>query len=259
VSHPTEKAARCAFAIMAKAPGAGRTKTRLSPLLNPQEATELGCCFLRDMTANIARAGSSVAVDAYVAFAPAGSEAAFAGLLEPGTGFVLADGCMPVPAGVAGLGSCLLQAMSILFGRGYGAVGLLNSDSPNLPTGRLIEAARLLGSPGDRVVLGPASDGGYYFIGTQAPHADLFRSIDWSTPRVAEQTRARAAGLGLDIGELEPWYDVDDPASLRALVRDLQSASGTEAVVYAAPATRRFLEANRIADRLAAKLAGAGM
>jgi rSAM/selenodomain-associated transferase 1 len=242
---------------MAKAPGVGRTKTRLSPLLSPQEAMELGCCFLRDMTANIALAGRSIAVDCYVAFAPAGAEAAFDGLLAPGTGLVLADGSMPAPAGVVGLGACLSQAMSSLFARGYGAVGLLNADSPNLPTSRLIEAARRLRSPGERVVLGPAFDGGYYFLGMKAPHVDLFRSIDWSTQRVAQQTRARAADLGLALLELEPWYDVDDAASLRALVRDLQSLTRAGGVAYAAPATAQFLETSAIADRLTAEIAEA--
>ena len=171
---------------------------------------------------------------------------------------MLADGSIPAPAGVVALGTCLLQAMSSLFDRGYGAVGLLNADSPNLPTARLIEAARLLASPGERVVLGSASDGGYYLIGMKAAHADVFRDIDWSTQRVAEQTRARAADLGLAVVELAPWYDVDDPASLRQLLQDLQGASRT-AGAYGAPATARFLEANGIAERLAAKLADAEM
>jgi rSAM/selenodomain-associated transferase 1 len=243
---------------MAKAPGAGRTKTRLSPLLSPHEATRLGCCFLRDMTANIALAGRSTAIDAYVAFAPARSETAFSQFVEPGTGFVLADGSIPAPAGVVGLGTCLLQAISSLFDRGYGAVGLLNADSPNLPTARLIEAARLLASPGERVVLGPAADGGYYLIGTKAPHAGLFRSIDWSTQRVADQTRARAADLDLAVVELAPWYDVDDANSLRQLLQDLQGAARTGAAAYAAPATARFLHANAIADRIAVNVADLG-
>jgi rSAM/selenodomain-associated transferase 1 len=243
---------------MAKAPGAGRTKTRLSPLLRPDEATALGCCFLRDMTANIALAGESVAVDPYVAFAPAGGEAAFDGIVEPGTGFVLADGSMPTPEDVVALGASLLQAMSSLLARGYDGVALLNADSPNLPTTRLIEAARLLVSPGERIVLGPSTDGGYYLIGAKAAYPDLFRSIDWSTPRVAEQTRARVAALGLPLAELEPWYDVDDAASLHMLLTDMQPGSRTSSHAYAAPATRRFLADHRIADRLAADLADAG-
>jgi uncharacterized protein len=243
---------------MAKAPGAGRTKTRLSPLLSPDEATALGCCFLRDMTANIAFAGESVAVDAYVAFAPAASEAAFDGIVEPGTQFVLADGSMPAPEGVVALGASLLQAMSSLLARGYGGVALLNADSPNLPTERLIEAARLLTSPAERIVLGPSTDGGYYLIGAKAAYPDLFRSIDWSTRRVAEQTRARVAALGLPLAELEPWYDVDDAASLAMLLRDLHAGSQTSSDGCAAPATRRFLADHRIAGRLATNLAEAG-
>jgi rSAM/selenodomain-associated transferase 1 len=257
--HHNGRSERCAIAIMAKAPGAGRIKTRLSPLLSPQEANALGCCFLRDMTANLALAAKTVAIDPHVAFAPAGSEAAFDGLVAPGTGFVLADGSMPAPPGIAGFGTCLFQAACVLFAKGYGAVGLLNSDSPSLPTARLIEAARLLASPGERVVLGPAADGGYYLIGTKAPHAGLFRSIDWSTQRVAEQTKARAADLGLAVVELAPWYDVDDAASLRQLLQDLQRAARTGDAAYAAPATAGFLEANGIAERVATRLADAGM
>ena len=244
---------------MAKAPGVGRTKTRLSPLLNPEEATALGWCFLRDMTANIALAGRSVAVDPYVAYAPAGSEATFDGMVEPGTQFVLADGSMPAPEGVVALGASLLQALSSLLARGYGGVALLNADSPNLPTTRLTDAVRLLMSSGERIVLGPSSDGGYYLIGAKAAYPDLFRSIDWSTPRVTEQTRARVAALGMPLVELKPWYDVDDAASLRRLLADLQQEFMAAGDAYVAPVTRRFLESNRIVDRVAADLADAGM
>src|SRR5262245_17303347 len=189
---PADRANRCAVAIMAKAPGAGRVKTRLLPLLRPEETTELSACFLRDMTRMLAAAGRAAPVDGHVAFAPAGSETSFAPIVAPGTGFVLADGLIDAAPGIEGLGRSLLQAARGLFDLGYGAVGLLNADSPNLPAALMIEAARLLSQPGDRVVLGPATDGGYYFIGLRAPHAELFTAIDWSTDRVAAQTRARA-------------------------------------------------------------------
>jgi len=38
----------CGLAVMTKAPQAGRVKTRLVPLLTPEEAAELNKCFLRD-------------------------------------------------------------------------------------------------------------------------------------------------------------------------------------------------------------------
>jgi rSAM/selenodomain-associated transferase 1 len=238
-------AGRCAIAIMAKAPDAGRVKTRLLPLLRAEEARELSGCFLRDMTDMLAAAGRSAAIDGYIAFAPAGSEASFAPVIAPGTRCVLADGSMDAPAGVVGFGRCLLQAARALFARGYGAVGLLNSDSPNLPAGLIVEAARLLAEPGDRAVLGPATDGGYYLLGMKAPHPELFAGIDWSTERVAAQTRAAAHRRGLALAELAAWHDVDDPASLAQLLRDLDVDRN------AAPSTVEWLLQNGIAERLA--------
>ena len=97
--------------------------------------------------------------------------------------------------------------------RGHSAVCVLNSDSPTLPTACLVQAARqLAGGHGLHVVLGPAEDGGYYLLGMTALHERLYAGIDWSTERVAAQTRAAAAGL--PCLELPAWYDVDDRAAL---------------------------------------------
>jgi hypothetical protein len=240
-----DRAERCAIGIMAKAPDVSRVKTRLSPLLRADEARALSACFLRDMTNMLGRAGRAAPVDGYVAFAPAGSEASFAPIVAPGTGFVLADGAIDAPAGVVGFGRCLLQAAQGLFARGYGAVGLLNSDSPTMPAELIVEAARLLATPGERAVLGPATDGGYYLLALKSPHPELFADIEWSTARVADQTRAAAQRVGLAVAEIAPWYDVDDPASLARLVRDC------EAKGEAAPSTAAWLEQNGIARRLA--------
>jgi uncharacterized protein len=242
----SERAGRCAIAIMAKAPDVARVKTRLSPLLSPDEARALSACFLRDMTHMLVRAGHAAAIDGYIAFAPAGSEASFAEIVAPGTGFVLADGAIDGPAGVVGFGRCLLQAAQGLFARGYGAVGLLNSDSPTLPAELIVKAAQLLAAPGESAVLGPATDGGYYLLALTAPHAELFAGIDWSTARVADQTRAAAQRLRLPLAEIAPWYDVDDPASLGQLVRDCAAGGET------APSTAAWLVRNGIAGRLAA-------
>jgi glycosyltransferase A (GT-A) superfamily protein (DUF2064 family) len=98
---------------------------------------------------------------------------------------------------------------------------VLNSDSPTLPTALLVECARMLALPGERAVLGPSIDGGYYLLGLKAPHRRMFEDIVWSTEHVARQTLERAAEIGLDVHVLPEWYDVDDLASLQALHGEL--------------------------------------
>jgi hypothetical protein len=86
-----------------------------------------------------------------------------------------------------------------------------------LPTALLVETAEVLARPGDRAVLGPSTDGGYYLLGLKHAHRRLFDDIDWSTERVALQTLDRANEIGLDVHYLPAWYDVDDSQSLRQL------------------------------------------
>ena len=221
----------CAIAVMAKAPRVGEVKTRLVPPLSPAEAAALSAAFIRDIARNILAAAENVAIHGYVAYSPPGSEAAFAGLLPKRIRLL--------PPRSVGLGASLRCAAEDLLGEGYGAVGLVNADSPNLPTAYLVEAVRALQRPGDRVVLGPAEDGGYYLIGLKRPYCRLFEEIEWSTERVFAQTRDRAAELGLETVTLPRWYDVDDIGSLQRLLHELLGprAPGADA----APNTARML------------------
>jgi rSAM/selenodomain-associated transferase 1 len=229
----------CAIAVMAKAPQAGRSKTRLCPPVRPDHAAWLSEGFLRDMFLNIARASGEAPIAGYSAYAPAGCEALMRTFLPPGMSLILADGTPPMPPGVEGFGRCLLHALRSLFDLGHGAACVLNSDSPTLPTSCLVEAARtLLADGSDRIVLGPAEDGGYYLLGMREAHERLFADIAWSTGSVADATRHRAASLGLQVVELPMWYDVDDAASLLRLMLEI-GAGVPEA--FAAPATQSAL------------------
>jgi rSAM/selenodomain-associated transferase 1 len=228
------KAETCAIAVMAKAPRPGRCKTRLVPPLSPEQAAALSAAFLRDITENIFSAGKKIF--GCIAYAPAGLEALFDGHIAAGTGLVLADGSPDMPAGIEGFGRCLYHAIDSLLAGGFCSAVVLNSDSPTLPTEFLRRTAAVLAQPGDRAVLGPADDGGYYLLGMKAAHAHLFTDIAWSTADVAAQTRARAREIGLELVELPDWYDVDDAASLTRLIDDLATGA------HAAPATAACLE-----------------
>jgi rSAM/selenodomain-associated transferase 1 len=231
------------MAVMAKAPQAGRCKTRLVPALGAEHAAAMSAAFLRDITENIAAAARRAPIDGLIAYAPAGLEHLFEGHLAAGTGLVLADGAAPAPAGVKGFGRCLLHALRSLLDTGYGAACVVNSDSPTLPTELLVRTAEILAAPGDRAVLGPAEDGGYYLLGVKAAHAHLFEDIAWSTGAVAGQTLQRARQIGLEMVVLPSWFDVDDADSLRQLLEHFAShGPSTDLTPYAAPATAACLQ-----------------
>ena len=228
---------RCAVAAMAKAPRQGEVKTRLVPPLSSAEAAALGAAFIEDIAAHILAAAQAAPIEGYIAYSPPGSAAAFAALVPASIGLL--------PPRRIGLGASLADAAADLLAMGYGMVCLVNADSPTLPTALLVEAAQRLAAPGDRVVLGPAIDGGYYLIGLKQPHLRLFEEIAWSTALVFRQTVERAAELGLATVTLPAWYDVDDVASLRQLAHDLDGAGHAG---YPAPHTAAVLR--RLAGRL---------
>jgi glycosyltransferase A (GT-A) superfamily protein (DUF2064 family) len=106
----------------------------------------------------------------------------------------------------------------------------------------LVAAARALADLEDGVVIGLSTDGGYYLLGVKRPHRRLFDEIEWSTPRVFEQTLERAAQSSLTVTVLEPWYDVDDAEGLGRLRADLRVGAGALAAdPYEAPCTRTAL------------------
>src|SRR3984885_13247328 len=207
----------CGIAFMAKASAPGRAKTRLVPPLTFDEAAGLNTAFLRDVADNVLLAARHAAPHAgiagYAAYGPPGSEQFFGRTLPRSIGLI--------GAWLPNFGDCLFQTISEILARGHGSAVVLNADSPTLPTALLIETAEVLARPGDRAVLGPSSDGGYYLLGLKAAHRHMFDNIEWSTERVAEQTRERAREIGLEIHTLPVWYDVDDVDGLRRLHAEL--------------------------------------
>lgn len=203
----------CAVAVMAKASIPGRTKTRLVPPLTEDEAATLNTVFLRDAADTILSAAGYANISGWMAYAPTGAGPFFRTHLPESIG--LLETVAP------SLGECLLHAAATLLRAGHGAVCLLNSDSPTLPAGYLVAAATALAAPGDRIVLGPSTDGGYYLIGMKHPHPGLFQDIAWSTDQVFAQTLARAEALGLSVFELPTWYDVDNAETLQILIDEL--------------------------------------
>jgi len=240
VLNPAKAAATaqhlCALAVMTKAPRTGQVKTRLAPPLTLDEAAALNACFLRD-TANALSAAvtrgkrSGINACGVAVYTPVGSEDAYADILPADFEFV--------PQREGSFGERLCFAVEDLFKCGFDMVCLIDSDSPTVPASSFAQAVNLLSSPGDRVVLGPTEDGGYYLIGLKKHHRELFERINWSTERVFEQTVARAQEIGVETKLLPSGYDVDNWTTLRQLCDELLNEDSPTEV---APTTRKFLK-----------------
>src|SRR5260370_6227407 len=228
---PSESAhGSCAVDVMTKAQQAGQVKTRLVPLLTPEQAAELNKYFLHDIAAAISNAIAGHKACGIAVYTPMGAESAYDDIFS--SNFSL------LPQRGKEFGERLYLAAQDLFQCGFRSVCLIDSDSPTVPAENFAQAVKLLLRPGDRTVLGPCDDGGYYLIGLTKPHKELFERIDWSTERVLAQTMQRVREIGLEVELLEPGYDVDDAARLRRLCNEILGDTASPDI---APHTRRFL------------------
>ena len=227
---------KCAMGIMIKTPRNGRSKTRLCPPFSPEEAAGISRCFLKDTGATIEalRRQDSLVVGVAV-YTPVGTEHELEQLLP--SGFKM------IAQRETDFGARLLGAVQDLFSVGFGAVCLIDSDSPTLPLSYLQEMAAALKQGNDRVLIGPSMDGGYYAIGMREAHTRLFQDITWEADRVCDQTIERAKEIAVPAITLPAWYDVDDKFSLERLLSELFPERAKEAAPKGAPAsnTRAFL------------------
>lgn len=183
----------------------GRVKTRLIGELTAGHAAELHQAFLLDLLDRLA-----------------------GGDYELTLAWALDDGESP-PAGSppwvrqegADLGARMHGALAASAADGS-AVAAIGSDHPGLGRPE-VEAAFARVESGADVVLGPATDGGYYLIALapDAVHADLFAAVPWSTPEVLEETLARCRARDLAVDLLPEADDVDTPADLHRLAARL--------------------------------------
>ena len=194
-------AAPVAIAVLARAPQAGRAKTRLIPALGAAGAARTQRRFCLE-TLHAAQAAGPASLTLWCA--PDDSQRFFRALHRRSR-----VACKTQPDG--DLGQRMLHAFAAHFDAGTGLpLLLMGTDCPLLAPAHLQQAARALGK--HDVVLIPAQDGGYVLIGMRRLVPQVFDDIEWSTPAVLAQTRDRLRTAGASWHELEPLWDVDEPA-----------------------------------------------
>ena len=186
--------------IFAKAPVAGKVKTRLIPALGAEGAARLATEML-ERTAEEALASRVGAVE--LCADPAPDHRDWSGKIPAGL--------VPSAQGEGGLGERLARAARRVLDGGD-RILLIGTDCPDLDAERLAAAAAALER--HDAVIHPARDGGYALLGLSRFDPSLFEDIAWSTDTVAAETMQRITALGWSLHVGESLRDIDEPADL---------------------------------------------
>jgi glycosyltransferase A (GT-A) superfamily protein (DUF2064 family)/SAM-dependent methyltransferase len=188
--------------VMAKAPVAGRVKTRLQPAFSAGEASALAAAAIRDT------------LDAVAEASPRRVVVAWDGPVAP---WLPSTVCV-----VPQRGSTLDERLESVFEDVYSApddrsrsVLLVGMDTPHL------RAADLdVTWADDDAVLGPACDGGYWSVGFRRHVPGAIRGVPMSVPHTGRAQLDRLHALGLRVGLLPTMRDVDDAADAAAVAAE---------------------------------------
>ncbi len=214
---------RTIICVFAKPPVAGSAKTRLASKIGATPAAAFAQAFLQDTWATV-------------------SALPWARVILATTDNRFRDFCLRSTAEIwlQGEGD-LGQRIERVVKRGLAKVDTViavGADTPGLPP-RLLEQAREELTLKD-AVLGPCDDGGFYLIGLRRCPEGLFEGLPWSSPDTFAAMKARLESVGMSIGMLDRWFDVDEVEDLDRLRSEISQGH------IDAPATKALLTAHTL-------------
>jgi hypothetical protein len=204
---------RPVIGIMARAPSSDG-KSRLIRDLGIDDGASLRLALLRDTLDSVA----AVDAEKAVLYTPPDREAE----IRAATRFP----AVFLPQRGSTLGERMREGARDLLTSGFDAVVLIGSDLPTLPAAHVSTALGLVTRAGERVVLGPTEDGGYYLIGLTQSRPEFFEHIPWGTPLVLQRTREAAIALGIPVETIPLWYDVDSASDLQRVWQSTAEPDG---------------------------------
>jgi uncharacterized protein len=204
---------RFALGVMARAPVACETKTRLIPLLGAEGAASLQ----RELTLQALRTATAAAPQAVTLFTAGDPQHPFWAECRQRHDIPI------VEQRGEHLGARMLHALQTLLQTHDGAA-LIGTDCPALRPPHLTGLRDRLQRV--RMAFIPAEDGGYVAVAARRLAPSAFGALDWGTAAVMTQTRAALSEAGWHRDqhwtELAPLWDIDRPDDLqRAIERGL--------------------------------------
>ncbi len=185
--------------VMAKAPVAGRVKTRLVPPLTHDQAAAVAAASLADTLEAVRACAADRRVLA----------------LDGPVGDWLPEGFLVIPQRGRGLAARLAAAWDDAGGPGV-QIGM---DTPQVTAELLDGALGTLGEQGVDAVLGLAADGGWWAIGLQTPDARVFEDVTMSVADTGIRQHGRLVSLGCAVRDLPVLRDIDTVEDLVAVAR----------------------------------------
>lgn len=206
---------------MTRAPSSGG-KSRLGAHLSPERLASLRTALVADAISIASASGFHVRV------------------------FVTPSGCVDELRAMApgiecrpqrgeDLGARMANAIAEVLRDGFDAAIVIGTDVPMLTPRDITHAAELIDD--GVIVLGPATDGGYYLLGTVRETPALFDGIAWGTGHACRDTILRAEAEGFDIALLRKLSDLDTPDDLERIRVELEGAPPD-----VAPSLRRWCD-----------------
>ncbi|WP_137294654.1 TIGR04282 family arsenosugar biosynthesis glycosyltransferase [Nocardioides dongxiaopingii] len=203
--------------VVAKAPVAGRAKTRLGAVVGDDAAADVAAAALLD---TLAAARAAVGADRCVVALTGDLDRAARG---EEVAAALA-GCVVVPQRGDGFDARLAHAHADAGAVAARPVVQVGMDTPQVTAEHLDAVAGALAD--HDAVLGAAGDGGWWVLGLRdAARGAALRGVPMSTPTTLDDTAAALRSAGLTVGET-------------AVLRDVDTAEDAAAVALEAPGTQ---------------------
>src|SRR6266571_8047660 len=189
--------------VFVKAPRPGAVKTRLAKAIGAPAAQSAYRQLVETLLNQLQGLGG-----VEVCFSPADAASEVQHWLK--------EGWSSSPQGDGDLGQRLQSAFQRAFHAGAKRVAIIGSDCPVVRVEDIREAWGVLQT--HDVVLGPATDGGYWLIGLRQLQPNLFRGVHWSTENVFAETIQRVQHASLSVHLLRELADVDTDREWRAFL-----------------------------------------
>lgn len=179
--------------VFVKNPEYGKVKTRLAATVGDEKAMEIYLKLL-DYTRSVLMKVNDVKRYVY-----------YSSFVDPSDAWTETDFEKKLQD-PSGLGQRMSSAFQSTFQACDKAI-IIGSDCAQLTPYHIEEAFEKLND--HDLVIGPSLDGGYYLLGMNDYHPQMFEDIVWSTDTVYKETLQKAAAHNLEVYKLEALSDID--------------------------------------------------